>query len=172
MTPPGSNPDARADNAERAIRAGGLLGSDGELIPLVRLAAEADMTSAQRAACHDRLAAVLAPDDLAAAARHLLWGEGRIPDAPRILADAAIRASLSAPQMFDRLVDRATQVGLPGSEASVLRALGAFTLAPPGPWLTWRRPGSIPPPTTAGWPSWATGSICGSSASPPPPNAP
>lgn len=116
------------ETAERAARAGGLLAGDGSLIAVVRAALAADLTGAQRGAGHDRLAAVLAGTDPAAAARHLLVGDGQIPDAARLLAGAALSAAGGEPELFADLVARAERLGLPAAEAAVLRALGAFHL--------------------------------------------
>ncbi|MEZ5407561.1 MAG: LuxR C-terminal-related transcriptional regulator [Acidimicrobiales bacterium] len=114
------------DIAERAARAGGLLAGDGALIPVVRAALATDLTATQRGSGHDRLAAVLAGTDPPAAARHLLVGDGQIPDAARLLAGAALGAAGGEPDLFADLVERAERLGLAPSEASVLRALGAF----------------------------------------------
>ncbi len=114
------------DTAERAARAGGLLTGEGSLIPVVRAALAADLTGAQRGSGHDRLAAALAGTDPAAAARHLLVGDGRIPDAARLLAGAALNAAGGEAELFAQLVGRAERLGLAAAEAAVLRALDAF----------------------------------------------
>jgi len=121
-------PPPSLDSAERAARAGGLLSGDGSLIPVVRAALAADLTGAQRGSGHDRLAAVLAGTDPAAAARHLLVGDGQIPDAARILAGAALGAAGGEPELFAALVERAERLGLAPTEGAVVRALGAFHL--------------------------------------------
>ncbi len=125
---PPTLPGSSLDGAERAARVGGLLTGDGSLIPVVRVALATDLTGAQRGSGHDRLAAVLAGTDPAAAARHLLVGDGQIPDAARLLAGAALGAAGSEPELFADLLDRAERLGLAPSEAAVLRALGAFHL--------------------------------------------
>lgn len=124
----GQAPPPSLDSAERAARAGGLLTGDGSLIPVVRAALAADLTGAQRGSAHDRLAAVLAATDPAAAARHLLVGDGQIPDAARLLAGNALGAAGGEPERFAELVERAEQLGLAPAEAAVVRAMGAFHL--------------------------------------------
>lgn len=126
----GAETGAGAEFRERALRAAGLV-HDGRLLPLVAMAAAADLTASQEAAIHDQLAAVHGLRNPMAAARHLLVGAGRIGDAPRILAAAALHTARTDPGRVPALVDRAEALGLHRGEAALLRALSAYHLGSP-----------------------------------------
>ncbi len=127
----GSLTDVDPTVAERAARAGGLVDDDGDLLPLVGWCALADLTAAERAALHDRVAAALAATDRRAAAAHLLIGSGDLDDAAQILAGAALDLAVTEPDRAPRYIDRAEQLGLPSADASLLRALTAFHAGEP-----------------------------------------
>lgn len=122
--------DLDRELAERQVRTGGLATDDGTgqavLIPLVGMAARANMTSTERAAIHDRIAERLAPDDQVGAAKHLLSGSGNAPEAPQILASAALRLAVTEPDEADDFIERAQRLGLPEAEGALLQALAAF----------------------------------------------
>ena len=120
-----------AATAERAARAGGLLDVDGGLIPVVGWCAIADLTGAERAGLHDRVAVALAATDRRGAAAHLLVGAGEADNAPQILAAAALDLAVSDPAEAPRYIDRAEHLGLAETDASLLRALAAFHAGAP-----------------------------------------
>ena len=117
--------------AERAARSGGLVDDDGQLVPLVRWCAVADLTATERSSLHDRVAAALAENDRRAAAGHLLIGSGEVDGAPQILADAALDLAVTVPGDAPRYIDRAEQLGLDAASAALLRALAAFHAGAP-----------------------------------------
>jgi DNA-binding CsgD family transcriptional regulator len=119
------------DEAERALRSGGLVGDDDRLIPLVRASVLADLPAGQRARLHDRAAAALARIDPVAAADHLLAGAGELPDGATILGSAALAASLTDPDRAVGYVDRAGQLGLGAADCALLRALVSFHAGAP-----------------------------------------
>lgn len=122
--------DVDRSEAERAARAGGLISDDGSLIPLIARCGGADLTTAERAALHDRMATALA-DDTVAAAEHLVVGAGEVEGAPQILASAAMSMAVSDPDRAPRFIDRAEQLGLAPTEGSLLRALTSFHAGSP-----------------------------------------
>ncbi len=117
--------------AEREARAGGLVADDGSLIPIVTACAGADMTEAERANLHDRLAQAMANTDPMSAADHLLVGSGEVDNAAQILASAAMTLAVTEPRRAPAFIDRAEHLGLPASEGSLLRALSSFHAGAP-----------------------------------------
>lgn len=114
--------------AQRAVRAGGLLDSDGLLIPLVRAAITADLTDTETAELHDRLAIVLTISQPDAAVEHLVAGSGTIPGATDALIDAARRLQVTDPDRALALADQASELGLVDDQLTLVRARAAFEL--------------------------------------------
>lgn len=123
--------DVDESRAERSARAGGLIGTDSQLIPLVERAALADLPLADRAVLHDRLAMTLAAGDPLRAARQIRVGAGGHPDGHRLLAGAALQLGSSDPQEAAEMIDRAEQLGLPAVDAALVRGVNAFHLGSP-----------------------------------------
>ena len=112
--------------AERAVRASGLIDGDGNLIPVVRLAALADLVAGERTELHRRAAAALGSNDPVAAAEHLVQCTGPDPDGVPVLARATVATVADEPGRAERYIDRAVEAGMPDGDAHLLRALAAY----------------------------------------------
>ncbi len=116
------------NSAQRGTRAGGVLDADGLLIPLVRAAASADLTDAERSTIHDRFAVALTPTHPDAAVEHIVAGSGEIPGATDALVTAAERLQHTDPERALALAEQAEQGGLISDEIVLVRAGAAFEL--------------------------------------------
>ena len=127
----GVNRAVDGDMAERAARAGGLVGTGDRLIPVVERAVLADLTAGARAAWHDRLGSALINVDERAAARHLGSGTGTAPGTVEVLVRAAASIAADNGAEAAELLDRADQFGLDPATGAVARGVAAFHAGDP-----------------------------------------
>ena len=120
--------DVDSDGAQRGIRAGGLVTTDGQVLPLVRAALLTDLTTSARAAIHDRLAAVLGPKDPDRADDHLLAGSAETPEAGLALLGSAVRLRRTDPARALDLLRQAEGTGLEPADVTVVRSEALFHL--------------------------------------------
>lgn len=121
-------PTADRNSAERGIRAGGLVDPDGRLIPALRVAVVADLTTDDRSAVHDRLAITLNRQQPDQALQHLLSGSGTVTGTTETLQEAAFQRRLSDPAQALALADQAEKAGVAASDLAQTRAEAAFAL--------------------------------------------
>ncbi len=114
--------------AERGIRAGGLVDRDGLLIPALRVAVLADLTTDERSSIHDRLAQSLNRQQPDQALVHLLSGSGTVAGTAQTLVEAASQRQVSDPVQALALCDQAELAGVPAGDLALIRARASFSL--------------------------------------------
>lgn len=115
-------PGAGAGVALRAANAGGLLGPDGRVVPLVARAVRDDMTEAERAEMHGRLAEALATVDRGRAVDHAVAGAVRTGGHLDDLLAAARAVLVTDPTRATELVERAHSAGADPTRVALLDA--------------------------------------------------
>ena len=118
-------------SAERGIRAGGLVDREGLLIPALRVAVVADLTTDDRAEIHDRLALSLNRQQPDQALHHLLSGSGTVDGATETLIDAAHQRRITDPTQALALADQAQKAGVEPEKLAATRAEASFALGSP-----------------------------------------
>lgn len=119
------------DDAQRGIRAGGLVDTDGAVIPLVSEALLSDLTTSDRQAVHDRLAAVLGVKSPEKADEHLLAGSSETPEAGLALLGSAVRLRSADPARALDLLHQAEGSGVDAAELALVKAEALFHLGSP-----------------------------------------
>ncbi len=128
-------------SAERGIRAGGLVDREGLLIPALRVAVVADLTTDDRAEIHDRLALSLNRQQPDQALHHLLSGSGTVEGTTQTLIEAAHQRRISDPTQALALAEQAQKAGVAPEKLATTRAEASFALGSPE---TLRHLGDIP----------------------------
>ncbi len=123
--------DVDADHAQRAIRAGGLVDAEGQLIALVRAAVLGDLTALDRERIHDRLAEVLGVRHPDRADEHLLAGSASTPEAARALIASATRLRAADPARALDLLRQAEAIAQDPAAVATVRAEALFHLGSP-----------------------------------------
>ncbi len=117
-----------ARGAQRGIRAGGLVDSEGALLPLVRAAILADLSTVEREELHDRLGTIFQTAQPERAADHLLAGSVTSPQSAEALLSAAERVRRSDPERALELAADLDTAELPPERLALVRAEAAFHL--------------------------------------------
>jgi DNA-binding NarL/FixJ family response regulator len=120
-----------ADEAQRGIRAGGLVDSDGHVLPLIAAAVLSDLTTGAVEAIHDRLAVVLGVKSPEKADEHLLAGSAETAEAGLALLGSAVRLRTSDPARALDLLHQAEGTGVDASELGAVKAEALFHLGSP-----------------------------------------
>lgn len=115
-------PGTGVGTALRAANAGGLLGPDGRVVPLVARALRDDMTEAERADVHERLAAALASVDRERAVDHAVAGAVRTGGHLDELLTAARAVLVTDPTRAAALLERAHTAGVDPARVALLDA--------------------------------------------------
>ncbi len=116
----------KASDAQRGIRAGGLVDSDGHLIPLVQTVVVADLTVDERQELHDRLGLALRARHPAKAIDHLLAGTGTVAGVPELIQSVAATVADTDPDEALAIIDRALDQGMAPEGFALSRAKAAF----------------------------------------------